>query len=267
MAIKIFIFALLNLALGYGLAMAATRGRGGEAQLRRRAAEAGQGENGLMEAEAQESAAPLESAAEASELLATEAATNLDETDGAELAAVGPSNLTSRAALERALADWWRRNPDPALPVTVGLIAVDQLRQITGEFGASTANHVLERLAEVVAAVTRNEDLVARSAGSRLLVFFPDTPANDSTAALERVRQTIGATQFLKGPEMLEVSVTCSVAERAAGDTPEDLLERVEATLLDARRSGGNRTFLRAGTFSAPVPAPALNPEIHACTL
>lgn len=266
MSTKIFIIGLVNLALGYGLATAASRSRNGDGSFRRRASDAAHDDLASPDADAGDASVPVADAEQVPSTVESSAA-NDSAASIPEPPVVCAPNLISRAALERALGEWWRSDSGHARPVTVGLIAVDQLRPITSDFGPATANQILEKLTEIVANVTRREDLVSRSAGSRLLVLFPDTPADDSTAALERVRQTIEATQFLRGPEMLEVSVTCAVAERTAEDTPEALLARVEATLLDARRSGGNRTFLHAGMFSAPVSPPPVDAEISVCTL
>jgi PleD family two-component response regulator len=89
-----------------------------------------------------------------------------------------------------------------------------------------------------------------------VLILFPDTLANNATSAVERVRQSIGATQFLHGAEAVPVTVTCAIAEAAKTDTTESILSRLEATLADAQTFGGNRTFLHDGRFAAPV-APA----------
>lgn len=270
MAIYLFIVAILNLALGYALALLVSRMRSGDAHSAKTAAavaEESPGAHSAPPAESIGSALLVADSPAGDQCRRGPAEISRSPAEAVEGPVSGVSNLTSRAALERALAEWWRKDPDHARTATVGMIEVDQLRQITTRFGSGTSNLVLEKLTEIVAVVTRSGDLVSRSAGPRLLLLFPDTPASSSTSALERVRQTIAATQFLKGPEVLEVSVTCAIAERTAGDTPESLLARAEATLLDARQYGGNRTFLHEGRFPAPVTPHPFSPEACACTL
>lgn len=187
--------------------------------------------------------------------------------DVSEARPVGLANLITRAELVQRLGQWWQADPETAGPVALGLVAVDQLREIAGQFGVETANQILSRLAEIVASSIRATDIVGRSSGYRVLLVFPDSDANRAAIALERVRQTIAATQFLKGAERVSVSVTCSATARVPGDTPEDLLLRVEASLLDGRRCGGNHTFLHDGQFPAPVPPPQITLGSSVCSL
>ncbi len=170
-------------------------------------------------------------------------------------------NLASRAALERALTEWWREDPEHTRSLTMGLIEVDQFSRIHEQFGARASSNVLQALATLVTSVTRGDDLAALSGGQRLLIMFPDTAARSATSAVERVRQTIDATQFLKGAEAVAVAVTCAVAEATEADTAESLLARLEATLVEAQGYGGNRTFLHEGKFPAPVVPPRFSLE------
>jgi diguanylate cyclase (GGDEF)-like protein len=176
-------------------------------------------------------------------------------------------NLASRAALERALTEWWREDPERTRPLTVGLIEIDQYSQINERFGARASNTVLQALAASVTSVTRGDDLAARSGGQRLLIMFPDTAARSATSAVERVRQMIETTQFLNGTEAVAVSATCAVAEAIQADTTESLLARLEATLVEAHGYGGNRTFLHEGKFPAPVVPPRFSLEPKVVTL
>lgn len=181
--------------------------------------------------------------------------------DLAESPGIGLPNLASRSQLVQRLAQWWQQEPENARPIALGMVAVDQLQEITARCGAETSNQILTKLAEVVASAIRTTDVVGRSSASRVLIVFPDADANSAAIALERVRQTIEVTQFLKGPERITVSVTCSATERTAGDTPDDLVLRVEASLLNARRCGGNHTFVHDGSYPAPVRPPQISLE------
>ena len=170
-------------------------------------------------------------------------------------------NLASRATMERALSEWWRDDPGHTRPLTLGMIEIDQLSQIQEKCGGQTSNNLLLALATLLTGVTRGDDFAARCSGQRLLIMFPDTAARSATSAVERVRQTVEATQFFKGPDAVPVSLTCAVAEATETDTTESLLGRLEATLAEARGYGGNRTFLHEGRFPAPVVPPRFSLE------
>jgi len=263
MTVYILIVALLNLALGYGLAITMSHVLGGGFYLpwRRPAADDDSADAN------RESPGPrtrVASQPSASEEIASDArreqASPSDETAAPDCL----HNLASRAALEQALTEWWREDPKRTRPVTLGMIEIDRFSQIEKKFGTKTSNNVLHALATLATGVTRGDDLAALSGGERLMILFPDTGARSATSAVERVRQTIEATQFFKEAEAVAVSVTCAVTEAIESDTTESLLARLEATLVEAQGYGGNRTFLHEGRFPAPVVPPrfCLEPRV-----
>jgi hypothetical protein len=61
--------------------------------------------------------------------------------------------------------------------------------------------------------------------------------------------------------------VTCALAQVAASHTALDLLEFLEETLEEAKRYGGNRTFMYDGTSPTPVVPPELNIAPQTCAI
>ncbi len=164
--------------------------------------------------------------------------------------------MASRASIERALTEWWRQDPGHTRPLTLGLLEIDQFVAIHDNFGSRTADAVMQALASITAGITRGDDLAARSSNQRIMIMFPDTAASSSTSAIERVRQLVEASQFCREGDPVRVTVTGAVVEATANDDAASVMARVEATLGEAKRYGGNRTFLHEGKFPAPVVPP-----------
>ncbi len=167
-------------------------------------------------------------------------------------------NLLSRGQLEATMNGWWQRDPDRRLSLSVGLVDLDRFRDLNEAHGLNVGDRVLEAVAQLVGSVVHDEQRAVRMSAQKFLLMLPTVPVRDATNTLERIRQQVEATRFECNTGSIAVTVSCSVAESTADDTLTTLLERVEATLLEAKRYGRNRTFLHDGKFPAPVVPPVL---------
>jgi len=85
----------------------------------------------------------------------------------------------------------------------------------------------------------RPTDVVCRMQSDTFLVVFPHCPAAHAVAALERVREAL----VLRLAEDGAARFTCSVgvADSAAGDSIEAILEEADLAMSMAKYEGGNR--------------------------
>jgi diguanylate cyclase len=171
------------------------------------------------------------------------------------------NNLISRSQLEAAVAECWAKDPDHKNPMSVGLVDLDRFRDLNDAHGPSVGDRVLDAIAQLVGAAARDDQRAVRMTAQQFLLMFPGIPAREATNVLERIRQHVEATRFESSSGSIAVTVSCAVAESNAGDTLPKLLERVDATLVESKRYGRNRTFLHDGKFPAPVVPPVLPVE------
>jgi diguanylate cyclase (GGDEF)-like protein len=167
-------------------------------------------------------------------------------------------NLLSREQLEKAVQRWWKDDPQHELPLSLGLVDVDRFRDVNEACGMAAGDRILDAVAQLVGGVPQGKQRAARLSAQQFLLMFPSASAREATNILERVRQQIEATRFEYSSGSIAVTVSCSVAQATEDDTWAALTERVEATLLEAKRYGRNRTFLHDGKFPAPVVPPVL---------
>jgi diguanylate cyclase (GGDEF)-like protein len=243
--------AILNLGLGYALAVYLRGSRGG---LRQFIAE-----------------------------LTTTATQAAEPPNATSATTTGESNDCSRS--EKPIAAQATSQESPASPVDpqTGLASRDHAEQVLT--GLSAEAHREENPAAVVLMELEPSHDAAEAAGDRLLCgvakaigemmeeahtaarygqqqFLLVLPGDDITAATKRteeVRQRIEATEFMADDQALHGTLTCAMAELSSGDELSDLLESLQETLDLAKRKGGNRTYLYDGMTPAPVVPPELN--------
>ena len=160
------------------------------------------------------------------------------------------------AGLEAFWAEWWNGDPDRVRQISVAAVDVDELAQLNQRCGPLGADHVLQAVSQVLAAECGPQARLSSASGGTFLVLLPETDLREATTRVERARQRIERTHFLLGGEMVEVTVSCGLTESGQADATKSLMERVEATLAEAKRYGRNRTFAHEGKFPTPVVPP-----------
>jgi two-component system, cell cycle response regulator len=124
-------------------------------------------------------------------------------------------------------------------PVAVLMIDVDNLKQINDARGHAAGNHALRGVVNRATSALRPSDLVARMGGDEFVVVMPETDLDAALQIAERLRGRIGDTP-VEG-----TTVTVSIGISASGPDGEGELEatlqRADAVLYEAKRTGGNR--------------------------
>ena len=98
-------------------------------------------------------------------------------------------------------------------------------------------------------------------AGPQMVLLLHHMAVNDAAELVERIRQTIEKTTFERYGLELQVTVSGGVIVAREGERGDQLLERLRATLEEAKRYGRNRTFLCEEDCPNPVVPPAMTIE------
>lgn len=155
--------------------------------------------------------------------------------------------LPSREHAEGLLAAITRPGAGKA-PITVALVELDD----ADELERSIDERLLDGVANTIQELLSDLSSVARFGNQQLLLTLPQDATYDATERAERVRQRVQATQYMADGQGIKTTLTCALVEIT--DQPVlQLLECLEETLAEAKRCGGNRTFLHNGTAPSPV--------------
>lgn len=129
-------------------------------------------------------------------------------------------------------------------PVALAMIDVDHFKRFNDTWGHAAGDVALRMVARAILASIRQSDLVVRYGGEEFVALFPGM---DSAAALERVeeiRRTVEATPAPIPRRSDVAAITISIGLAAYGydgTEAEDLLDRADARLFQAKQAGRNR--------------------------
>lgn len=143
--------------------------------------------------------------------------------------------------------------------VALVVLDVDHFKRFNDTWGHPAGDAVLRKLGALLKATIRTGDVAARIGGEEFVLLLDHARESEALAVAERLRRAFEATVF-EPRQGSPVSCTLSVgiAVSRPGDTPGGLLERADALLYAAKRSGRNRVMSRHdGEDLSAAPAPA----------
>jgi two-component system cell cycle response regulator len=146
-------------------------------------------------------------------------------------------------------------------PVSVAIFDVDLFKEVNDTYGHGPGDEVLKLLATVATNNLRSIDLVARYGGEEFVVVMPETTREQAGKIIERLRKRVAQTDFPidEGAKTLSLTISIGVATTDnPDDMAEDVLERADAALYDAKHAGRNCSrAAEAGEAWTDAPAKA----------
>lgn len=138
--------------------------------------------------------------------------------------------------------------------LAVLLLDLDHFKRVNDTYGHRAGDAVLQVVGDTLRTTLRAIDLAGRWGGEEFLVVLPQTDLPGATALAERVRVAIEETAIeVGGPAPLAVTVSIGAATLDEQTrSAEQLVERADAALYDAKDAGRNRVSVAPGGVDSP---------------
>lgn len=147
----------------------------------------------------------------------------------------------SRAVTEDALLRELGRLVRFGHPVSLVFGDIDRFKAINDRHGHAVGDEALKRVYSVLHAGCRSTDLVGRWGGEEFAIVLPNTGALGARVIAERLRDRLADTQFDHGSA---VTMSFGVAEALAGESWQQLVERADRAMYEAKRAGRDRVVV-----------------------
>ncbi|HEY6482721.1 MAG TPA: GGDEF domain-containing protein [Steroidobacteraceae bacterium] len=160
------------------------------------------------------------------------------------------TGLKNRRGFERAVEDL-QREP-PGLAGSALLVAdIDHFKVVNDTYGHLLGDKVIRAVAHVLRSTIKGRDVAARLGGEEFAVLLPHTSITGATAVAEQIRGTVAQGRICRpdgNASIGQVTLSVGVAVANTGETLEGLLERADAAMYNAKRSGRNRVSVAGDT-------------------
>jgi len=137
-----------------------------------------------------------------------------------------------------ALDEEWRLSARGGHPFSVIMMDLDGFRQVNDQGGRPEGDRVLEAMATVLDAQSRQSNVVARYGGDEFAILLPETNTHQAEILAERLRGAVEANPILRAHE-----VTASIGIATFPDhgrIPEEILKVADSGMHLAKHCKGN---------------------------
>lgn len=126
--------------------------------------------------------------------------------------------------------------------VSLLMMDIDYFKRLNDTYGHSIGDEVLRRMGCKIVENIRNIDFAARYGGEEFAVVLPETNLEGARITAERIREAIKDYRITHGENLISVTVSIGVSTYPDNATSRmDLIEKADAALYEAKRSGRDR--------------------------
>ena len=148
------------------------------------------------------------------------------------------TGLKNRRGMNKIVKNELSTIPKSIKTTSILLIDVDYFKTINDSYGHNTGDIVLSEISKLLSENIRTSDSLSRWGGEEFLILSPCTDLNNAFSFAEKIRTRIENFNFTKAGKL---TVSIGVAEHQAGETFDQLYERVDIALYSAKNKGKNR--------------------------
>ena len=168
----------------------------------------------------------------------------------------------NRGAFSARVDGWLTGMLEPDAPETGALLVIDadHFKKINDRHGHGQGDEALKIIANAIQSSVRSGDFVGRLGGEEFGVFLPGATPESAREVAERVRCSVGSTEFRPNGQSarLSVSVGCATFAKPIGFS--ELFRVADERLYRAKNEGRNRVI---STHVAGAHAGMEVPSLH----
>ena len=150
----------------------------------------------------------------------------------------GLTGLYNHRAFQERIQEEYARASRSHLPLSLILVDVDKFKNYNDSFGHPAGDEVLKQVAVILQETARINDIVARYGGEEFVVILPETDADDSMIAAERLREAIQTASWANR----EITISLGAATLKPEMTAAEMISAADQSLYLSKQHGRNRS-------------------------
>ena len=123
---------------------------------------------------------------------------------------------------------------------------IDFFKKVNDTYGHASGDAVLRGVAAIVKDALRESDIPSRYGGEEFAILLPYTHIDEAKIVGERLRSAVESTpiaidsEYIDTPS-IDVTISMGIAEFNFDETGEELFERADKALYEAKTNGRNQ--------------------------
>lgn len=155
------------------------------------------------------------------------------------------TKVFNRAAfLERLELEYhrWIRNQHN---LRILLLDIDNFKALNDSFGYAAGDKALKIIARTISKQIREEDILARFSGEEFILLLPNLADKECQNLLQNLQLQISKLPFKFKDQNITVTASIALSQLKDSDTPEEVLDRLNLALNEAKRRGNNQIAIK----------------------
>jgi len=156
------------------------------------------------------------------------------------------TGLANRRAFDERLAESLDETLKELRNICLLMVDVDHFKAINDKHGHQIGDKILQYIASVLKKNFKGKDLVARYGGDEFAIIVENAPSAGVRSIAETVRSVVDESNLKRtdtGEPLGNVTVSIGYECSRSGDTPDEVLDRADKALYQAKLKGRNQVF------------------------
>ncbi len=154
------------------------------------------------------------------------------------------TGLANRRHMLRLVAEHAQRHARLKHSFCLVMLDLDGFKMINDTYGHGVGDDVIRGFAREATKAMRETDVIARWGGEEFLILLSESPPNDSSIGLGRLRGALVNAVVCDSVPHLRTQFSAGITEYRPLETIEQTIERADKALYKAKASGRNCTVL-----------------------
>ncbi|MDH5654295.1 MAG: GGDEF domain-containing protein [Spirochaetia bacterium] len=143
-------------------------------------------------------------------------------------------------------------------PLSLVILDIDDFKMINDTFGHPEGDRILKVLSNVITSNIRSSDIACRFGGEEFIVILPGTRKKDAESVMKNILETFSKTTqrkdipvitnllhfIYKKKAIKRCTFSSGIAELMENESEEELLQRADNALYEAKKKGKNRIII-----------------------
>jgi two-component system cell cycle response regulator len=126
-------------------------------------------------------------------------------------------------------------------PTCIAMVDLDHFKKVNDNYGHLVGDEILKGVVGRIRSRMRNLDLIGRYGGEEFLLVFPATDLTTAADIVDRIRKHVESSPFHVDEFSIPVTISAGVTAMNKNDTMDDVLDRADQLLYQAKNNGRNR--------------------------
>ena len=161
------------------------------------------------------------------------------------------TGVLNRQSLAELVGEELQRSSRTGQPFCFAVIGVDHLQEVNTQFGNDTGDLVLQTIARESCLLLRTLDRFGRLEGDMFGIILPVTWLHQGVLAMNRLHAFVAAFDWNSVTSGRTVTFSTGLTTNAPAETAENMIERAQKALAEAKKEGRNRV----ATLEQELPA------------